>query len=299
MVAIIDLTGAGRGMHADRVPARERLKGARGTDWRLRAGLLGLTAVGLLVATQHMRLAVAERSAETAGGWQLARETLPAWWSASAGNAFDAMAALPDEIPLATAFWRERLESALGAMPWIDRVDSVERGDGAIHFRATVLRPVAVVRAGDGFVFLSSTGSVIDVARGASYRPQWAVPEWAPQEGPLDACEVGAPIGGDEVAQAVSILAAVVRHHVLERWPGAIREIHAQPLAGGDNAWRLVLANGTQLAWGRAPASRLPQPLSTARKVENLLSVMRDWERLDGAGVIEIGMAAQPLVIVE
>ncbi len=298
MVAIIDL---GRPRDGARAPEPERTSALPCvSDWQLRFGLLILALTVILTFGQWLRLSASERIAEAIGGWELSVDGAPRWWCESLLGGRSGILDLPDCVPLRTPYWRDRLERELASNPWIERVDAIERGAGSIRFRARVLRPVAALRAGDRFLVLSSVGQVLDALPAAHFFDRWAVPIWAPQRGLDPPAETGDTIEGDEAKQALAILTAIACAGVLDRWPGAIRELYALPAAGaGDLDWRLVLASETHLDWGRSPASRLPQPLATGGKLANLVEVLEDWERLKGAGLIEIGMESRPLVVVE
>ena len=66
---------------------------------------------------------------------------------------------------------------------------------------------------------------------------------------------------------------------------------------GGDLLTVEGLANGAELAWGRAPDSRFLSPLDDESKVKNLVEALRSWRELTGIGRVELWSNGQPLVV--
>ncbi|MFQ5653502.1 MAG: hypothetical protein ACE5GW_02080 [Planctomycetota bacterium] len=274
---------------------------------RARRILLAFTGIlllggGIRATSLWMRHDVDRRLALEEGEWDLRLEALPNWLPGGFRGALGALDDLPATVPLRSARWRERLRNALEANPWIAHVSGLERHGGQIRFEATFPRPVVGVRADGGFLLVDSSGRVIDFQEGERLDRSWGIPEYLALDGATSRRSPGALLEeegqGEEYRQLFALLRTLWEARVFETWPGAIPEISCEQLPAGDRRWRLILAHGTMLHWGRSPASELPSVLPLSAKLRNLRSVLEVWPRLEGAVGVMLWSGEDPMVTV-
>jgi hypothetical protein len=262
-----------------------------------RALSLLLAAIVLVVASIAMERRVARNLAATEGTWRFDGASLPAWFPAGFSGALAEIDRLPEELPLRTASWRDRLAHALERNPWIERVEDVSREPEGIRFTARFLRPVVAVRAEEGYLLVDSTGRVIDLQPGRELLPSWGVPECIVDGGDLPALAAGTRLEDPRFVEGLSLVRILWESRVLERFPGAIVALDSYTDEQTPGLlWRLHTEVGVFLYWGRAPASPHVSARPEEERIAALEEVLRLGDRIRGAGGISLH-GPEPLVV--
>lgn len=258
----------------------------------LLVAFVGVVAVSLL-----MERSVARNLASAGGRWSFEASSLPEWFPAAETGILDEIERLPEEVPLRTATWRERVAAALERSAWIERVDEVTRTADGIEFTARFLRPVMAVRDEDGYLLIDSAGRVIDRQAGRELHPSWGVPEYIIAGRDWPPLSPGTRIEDPEFEECLSLVRVLWEHRTFERFPGAIPAIDAYTQADTPGVlWRLHSSTGVALYWGRAPASVHISARPAEEKVRTLEEVLRLGDRIRGAGGITLH-GPEPIVV--
>ncbi len=250
-------------------------------------------------ASLMMREHVDAELAVEQGGWRLWFSNLPVWFPAGFRGELVALDRLPERISLRPPAWRQRLRDALEKNPWIDRVHELRRDGARLHFSASFVRPVVAVRADGGFLLVGGDGRVIDFQEGIDLPRRWCMAQYLSESGILPRMAPGQVLRGSEFRELMSLMEPLWEARVFERWPNAIREIMGELEGEDDRRWVLRLEKGTELDWGRAPASPRLSPLSTGAKLANLVRVMDRLGELERARTVELWSQIRPLVPVD
>ena len=267
----------------------------------LRVGATFLVLVFGMLFLQGIRAEVERRITVTNGPWEFDPFALPEWMPEGFGGELVALERLPSEIPLRDPAWRETLWKSMESNPWIDRVESITGHGDRISFVATFVRPVVGVRTKDGFLLVGSNGRVIDRVWGDALDRSWGIPEYLPERGPSSRRLPGESVWTDdeekvEFTQLFAMLQAIGAEGVFDRWPFALRDVYNTHKRDRDRFWILRLAHGTEVEWGRSPASEFPQARPTETKVESLVETLRIWRNLGDAERVELWVADEPLI---
>lgn len=249
--------------------------------------LLVVVALGIVAASSWMRSHVEEVLATTEADWVPLETEWPTWIPVGFCGALAELDSVPRDIPLRSARWRDRIEVALLANPWIESVESIERVDGRILFRARFLRPVYAVEAEGGFLLVDSTGRVIDRQPGRELDPAWRIPVLRSSHIDLPLLGSGTRLAEPEFEECLALVRVLWESGTLVRHPGAIPVI--RPFTRTDSPgleWRLDGTVGVPLFWGRSPGSDEVAISSTEVKIRHLEDVIARGDEIAGAAGI-------------
>ena len=214
-----------------------------------------------------------------------------------ARRGFQRLDRIPEKLSLRPPHGLTRLRAALEGNPWITEVLELERHGSELRFQARLARPAVALRAAEGFLLVDPDGVVIDYQEGDRFDPGWRLPFYIPEEGMQPRRPPGQRVRGEDLTELHSILEVLRAGKIFDRWPGLIEELIAEERAPGDRLWVFRLAPGTELVWGRAPASPHPSPLGVALKIHNLEHALRNWRELELSRGVNLWAATVPLIV--
>ncbi len=253
-----------------------------------------LIAVGVLVVAIMIQQRVETSAALHKGPWEFDVDFLPAWLPPGFSGELAALRNLPHEVPLRAATWNEDLASAIEKNPWIRRVEKLEKVGASVHFEAIFERPVIAVRGDGQFLLLDSSSTVIDVQPGEELSIEWGIAYYAPRR-PAPAARAGERLTHPEFVELQSLVEVLWRDGIFDTYADKIPELTAKPVADGSLIWSILLSNGAELRWGRAPGSERVSPLSNREKLSNLRAVLDDWSNIGTTRLIVLSEETRPI----
>lgn len=235
------------------------------------AVLLAMLGVGSYVVWQQVRGHVLSGGEYKIDPARIAITPPPAWIHADIKAEVIREASFEGPMSLLDSELTVRMASVFSAHPWIAHVERVSKHfpaglDVALSYR----KPVAMVEVEDGSSALpvDRDGVVLPTQdfspADADAYPRIGEIHTAPAGG------VGAPWGDECVEGAAQIAAALSRD-----WKalGIFRIVpagHKPGRTGAEPIFDLITHSGTQIRWGRAPATNMPGEVPAVEKIAQL-----------------------------